>query len=129
MRPLPDSHEGNAFTYGNGGLNPALRPTSGRLRSRESVTHASAGGKHSTGPLPAQLSGRPEGEGEVYSSGEEREADEYTSSPEPYLSDMDDAADPGAEEGMTRRIRVRRGSEGYEIAPMRQWDAELGTDD
>lgn len=63
-----------------------------------------------------------------------------TDSPQQYLSDYDDSndghldqsslqnsADDDEEFGpaAARRVRVRRGSEGYEIAPVRRWDAEL----
>lgn len=89
------------------------------------------------GPLPPQLSGRPGAE-QGYSSGEERDEEDKAwrdtddeasrrSSPEPYLSDYDDEDDVDVEGAPARhrRVRVRRGSEGYEIAPTRRWDAEL----
>lgn len=89
------------------------------------------------GPLPPSLSGRPEAS-EGYSSGEDRDQEDKAwrdtddeasirSSPEPYLSDYDEEDDDDVEGGPARhrRVRVRRGSEGYEIAPTRRWDAEL----
>jgi hypothetical protein len=127
-----------------------LQPSSSRLRARTSSSNQDEEqeGGNSTGPLPASLSGRPPAED--YSSGEERDREDKhwttdsdedrsreNSSPEPYLSDFDDdsedngTGDRDAERGMarTRRVRVRRGSEGYEIAPRRDWGAELMNDD
>ena len=88
------------------------------------------------GPLPPQLSGRPTTE-ERYSSGEEREREDkqwttdddasLRSSPEPYLSDFDEEEGYEMERGLRRagEMRMRRGSEGFEIAPKARWDAEL----
>jgi hypothetical protein len=141
MRRLPYSSSASAFTYGNGDLNPALRPSSSlstnlRARKHSAETRDDLHGT-SAGPLPPQLSGRPGAE-EGYSSGEERDEEDKAwrdtddeasrrSSPEPYLSDYDDEDDVDVEGGPARhrRVRVRRGSEGYEIAPTRRWDAEL----
>lgn len=92
------------------------------------------------GPLPPQLSGRPGpgqyDEGVPNSAGAESgqwetetdsaDGKSYRSSPEPYCSDMDEEyEDPHVEDSLTGRVRVRRGSEGYEIAPKRRWDEEL----
>ncbi len=72
-----------------------------------------------------QQDGKPDVD-DIHSSGDERARDgdplyegsvgSRSSSPEPYLSDMDDEA-----EDPDRRVRVREGSEGYEIAPRRGW--------
>ncbi len=62
------------------------------------------------------------------SSGEERrrDSDRRSSSPEAYLSDMDDEVDEiQYEDDEDRRVRVRQGSEGYEVAPKRDWSAGL----
>lgn len=141
MRRLPYGSSASAFTYGNGDLNPALRPNSSlninlRARKHSAETRDDLHGT-SADPLPPQLSGRPRAE-EGYSSGEERDEEDKAwrdtddeastrSSPEPYLSDYDEEDDVDVEGGPARhrRVRVRRGSEGYEIAPTRRWDAEL----
>jgi len=142
MRRLPYSSSASAFTYGNGDLNPALRANSSshvnslRVRKLSAETRAELHGGI-PGPLPPQLSGRP-GPDEGYSSGEDRDQEDKAwrdtddegsmrSSPEPYLSDYDDEDGVDVEGGpaRNRRVRVRRGSEGYEIAPTRRWDAEL----
>lgn len=71
---------------------------------------------------------------QVYSSGSERDADDDEdishrgsgsgSSPEPYLSDYDDEDWGPLERGqrMPRQMRVRQGSEGYEVRPMGDWN-------
>jgi hypothetical protein len=98
---------GEAFTYGGSGLNPDLTPTNAK-------SHAALGVERE-GPQ---------------SSGDERDRDgseeegSRSSSPEFYLSDMDDDDVPlGARRGggMGSRVRVRQGSEGYEVAPRQPW--------
>jgi hypothetical protein len=106
-QPEPEYYKasGSAFVYGNDSFNPALKPTNSALRSRHNQTQ----------------------EGEVYSSGSERDNDDEpseSSSPEPYMSDYDydnsGALGPG--ERMPRHNRVRQGSEGYEVRPMGSWN-------
>ena len=105
-QPEPEYYKasGSAFVYGNDSFNPALRPTNSSLRSR-----------HQT-----------QGEGEVYSSGSERDNDELSesSSPEPHMSDYDYDNSGPLEHGerMPRHNRVRQGSEGYEFRPMGDWN-------
>ena len=109
------------------------------MRERKSSGDAIEPQSHSPpipGPLPPQLSGRPTAE-EGYSSGEEREREDkqwttdddasLRSSPEPYLSDFDEEEGYEMERGPRRagEMRMRRGSEGFEIAPKARWDAEL----
>ena len=72
-------------------------------------------------------------DGDIYSSGSERDADEDLhpgsersgSSPEPYLSDYDDEnwgpLERGERMARPREMRVRQGSEGYEVRPMGAW--------
>jgi hypothetical protein len=104
-QPEPEYYKasGSAFVYGNDSFNPALQPTNSALRSRHQRQ-----------------------EGEVYSSGSERDNDEpsESSSPEPYMSDYDyDNSGPlAAGERMPRHNRVRQGSEGYEVRPMGSWN-------
>jgi hypothetical protein len=104
-QPEPEYYKasGSAFVYGNDSFNPALKPTSSALRSRHQRQ-----------------------EGEVYSSGSERDNDEpsESSSPEPYMSDYDyDNSGPlAAGQRMPRHNRVRQGSEGYEVRPMGDWN-------
>ena len=106
-QPEPEYYKssGSAFVYGNDSFNPALRPSNSSLRSRHQIQ---------------------EGEGNVYSSGSERDNDELSesSSPEPYMSDYDyDNSGPLAlGERMPRHNRVRQGSEGYEVRPMGDWN-------
>jgi len=106
-QPEPEYYKasGSAFVYGNDSFNPALRPTNSSLRSRHQIQ---------------------EGEGEVYSSGSERDNDELSesSSPEPYMSDYDYDNSGPLEHGerMPRHNRVRQGSEGYEVRPMGDWN-------
>jgi hypothetical protein len=62
---------------------------------------------------------------DAYSSGEERDDSVGTSSsPERYLSDMDDSDDDPypRRTDRDRGVRVRRGSEGYEVAGMTSWN-------
>lgn len=116
--PGPEYYDqsGSAFVYGNESFNPALRPSNSSLRSRDHRHHRQA-----------------TQEGEVYSSGSERDNEEFpvegesvseSSSPEPYLSDYDqDNWGPVAHgERMPRYNRVRQGSEGYEVRPMGSWN-------
>jgi hypothetical protein len=154
-RRLPySSSSSSAFTYGNGDFNPALRPAGSSSRSRlrerkspgEAGEYSQAHESRIPGPLPPHLSGRPDPEEEC-SSGEEREREDKQwttddedgsltrSSPEPFLSDFDDdndddegdgrGGDKGVKVNPNGRVKVRRGSEGFEIAPKRRWDAEL----
>jgi palmitoyltransferase len=105
-QPGPEYYQasGSAFVYGNESFNPALKPTNS-LRSRH----------------PPQ-----EGEGEVYSSGSERDDEDVSesSSPEPYMSDYDhgNSGPLGQGERMPRYNQVRQGSEGYEVRPMGSWN-------
>jgi hypothetical protein len=112
------NQSGSAFVYGNESFNPALKPTNSSLRSRDHQRHHQ--NQHQ--------------EGEVYSSGSERDNEDdlgegsvsvsESSSPEPYLSDYDQdnygPVPPG--ERMPRYNRVREGSEGYEVRPMGSWN-------
>jgi hypothetical protein len=105
---------GNAFTFGGSALNPDLRPSNGTLRSRE---NSKGEEPHQGWVVEDQLS-----------SGEERDRDSVrrSSSPEAYLSDMDEEGDDiqyGDDDD--RRVRVRQGSEGYEVAPKRDWVADV----
>lgn len=120
MRPLPNPLD-NPFTYGTS-FNPALTPSNANLRSR---THASQTQDSANGETQEPVDVNEQIKQEVYSSGDERDNSfSAGSSPEPYLSDMDDSddePDPRPEdEG--RRVKVRRGSEGYEVAPIRSWN-------
>ena len=125
--PEPRYASSSAFVYGNDGLNPALRPTNGSLRAREQ--HRTRD-DHNTPPEGQE-------EGDIYSSGSERDADDDLhpgsdmgsgSSPEPYLSDYDDENWGPLERGermprpRPREMRVRQGSEGYEVRPMGDWN-------
>lgn len=130
--PEPRFASSSAFVYGNDGLNPALRPTNGSLRAREQRRLRSREGD---GQRHTQHEGHA-GEGDdIYSSGSERDADEDLhpgsdfgsgSSPEPYMSDYDDENWGPLERGermpRSREMRVRQGSEGYEVRPMGDWN-------
>lgn len=120
IRPLPNPLD-NPFTYGTS-FNPALTPSNATIRSRVHAAHtANTSSGDGTEPIdiPGQINE------DVYSSGEERDDSIGTSSsPERYLSDMDDSDDePYARpEDHDRSVRVRRGSEGYEVAAVTSWN-------
>lgn len=119
MRPLPNPLD-NPFTYGTS-FNPALAPSNASIRSRiHAAQTADRPNRETQDPVDADEQIDHEG----YSSGEERHDSFGGSSPERYLSDMDDS-DGGPYSGAEnddRRARVRRGSEGYEVVPMGSWD-------
>ncbi|ODN83420.1 hypothetical protein L202_01562 [Cryptococcus amylolentus CBS 6039] len=111
--PPRPSTASSPFTYGDG-FNPNLRP-SNALRSRAARDH-----EHSLDPNGPNHTFE-EGEGEeAYSSGEDRDNDSIrtSSSPEPYLSDYDEYNEGPLAPG-ERMTRVRRGSEGWEVMPVR----------
>ncbi|TYJ58112.1 hypothetical protein B9479_001208 [Cryptococcus floricola] len=111
--PPPRPSTASPFTYGDG-FNPNLRP-SNALRSRAARDH-----EHSLDPNDPNHTFE-EGEGEeAYSSGEDRDNDSIrtSSSPEPYLSDYDEYNEGPLAPG-ERMTRVRRGSEGWEVMPVR----------
>jgi hypothetical protein len=117
IRPLPNPTD-NPFTYGSS-FNPALQPSNSSLRSRSRTEHSEKG--LASPPHPHE--DRERTDQDIYSSGEDR--DDYRSSPEPYLSDMDDSDDAPLRSGgenSTRGVRVRRGSEGYEVAAVGSWN-------
>lgn len=127
----------SAFVYGNDVLNPALRPTNAAsLRSREH--HRRPHHRHTSSQA---LHEQEEGPGTpaYYSSGSERDNDNDSragSSPEPYLSDYDDDGWGPLERGERlprprphpMEMRVRQGSEGYEVRPMGDWNVVVDDD-
>lgn len=123
--PNPDPPRGNAsaFVYGNEGFNPALRPSSAALRARS---------RDSSHPQPQQPgdTGWDGVDGTITEYSEESDDASGSSSPERYLSDYDehDEGPMGAGERMAgSHMRVRRGSEGYEIrSGVAGWDVEAG---
>lgn len=123
--PNPDPPRGNAsaFVYGNEGFNPALRPSSAALRAR------SRDGPHPSSQRPG-VTGWNGGDGTITEYSEESDDASGSSSPERYLSDYDehDEGPLGAGERMAgSHMRVRRGSEGYEIrSGVAGWDVETG---
>ncbi|OWT41413.1 palmitoyltransferase PFA4 [Cryptococcus neoformans Bt1] len=116
--PPPIPAHASPFVYGNNGFNPNLRPTNS-LRARRSSTPRIDEDEYS------------HEQSRHYSSGDERDNGSISasSSPEPYLSDYDHYDEgpmyPG--ERMTTLVpRVRRGSEGWEVAPGGGWNAYAG---
>jgi palmitoyltransferase len=112
----PPPRDGSAFIYGEG-LNPNLRPTSGRRKQ----VRPTRGQEGTDGWASEHASG----------SGTSR-----GSSPEPYLSDYDDEnwgpkTAEDAQEEQLRRLegRVRRGSEGWEVRPSGAWNQVGGLRD
>lgn len=102
--PPPISSSSSAFIYGEGSLNPNLRPSNAALRQRTQAQMGSSSGS---------------------SSGSR------SSSPERYLSDYDDdnagPRDEAAErDDKARRMnsRMRRGSEGWEVRPTGGWNGQ-----
>lgn len=116
MRPSPNPTD-NPFTYGNS-FNPALQPSNSSLRSRSRAEH---GEKRLVSPAHS-TDHHERTDNDIYSSGEDR--DDYKSSPEPYLSDFDDSEDEPLQRGddYAHGVRVRRGSEGYEVAAVGSWN-------
>lgn len=127
--PPPIPANASPFIYGNNGFNPNLRPTNA-LRARRSST-----------PRIEDENVHSHDQDRHYSSGEERDygSNSASSSPEPYLSDYDHYGDGPMyprERMVAQGPRVRRGSEGWEVAPGGGWNAyaammdeEVGWDD
>lgn len=118
IRSLPDPGS-NPFTYGNS-FNPALTPSNAVLRSRsrrpESANSTARDLRH-----PVDVDGNHCEE--HYSSGEERDQCGEETSSDRYLSGTDDSADESfSEEGHDQRVRLRRGSEGYEVRALTSWN-------
>lgn len=94
--------DGDPFVYGGEGLNPALMKNHTRVRRRKYV---------------------PPWENAVNSDDEVADAtgsERSSSSPEPYLSDYDSDDVPLAYHA-SQSMRVRRGSEGWEVRPAPGW--------
>jgi len=110
--PPPPPSNASPFVYGNDGFNPSLRPSNSALRARHRHPHHS----------------QEDEQGDVYSSGSDREKDSSpsrSSSPERYLSDYDeDDWGPMDRSERTGRTRVRQGSEGWEVRPVAGWGVE-----
>ncbi len=117
----------SAFTYGEESFNPALRPTNGQLRSRNSDSSQHADRSHYENRPNANEYVSP-WHVEIGSDGEERRAgsDRSSSSPEPYLSDYDEE-NVGPLAPGERMSRVRRGSEGWEVKPNFAWNGQVAT--
>lgn len=120
IRPLPNPLD-NPFTYGNS-FNPALSPSNANIRSR---IHSTPRPDTMSQDMPEPIGEHEQISEDIYSSGDERDDSNGRSSPERYLSDMDDSEDEPClrEEGHDRRVRVRRGSEGYEVAAVTSWNS------
>lgn len=117
IRPLPDPTS-NPFTYGES-FNPALTPSNAVLRSRSrqptSANSTDTGLHHSVNGLDFRE--------EHYSSGEERDRCDEESSSDRYLSGTDDSADESfSGRAGNPHVRLRRGSEGYEVRAMTSWN-------
>jgi hypothetical protein len=118
IRPLPDPTS-NPFTYGES-FNPALTPSNAVLRSRSrqpaSPNSTDTGLHHSVNEHDIGK--------EHYSSGEERDRCGEESSSDRYLSGTDDSADESFSggEGSAGGVRLRRGSEGYEVRAITSWN-------
>lgn len=126
---------GDPFTYGGGGLNPALRPSNAhgqvrqRTREREEMPEIPQRRESLNGSsFPP--------ESEAYSSGDDRADDSIRgssssgrSSPVQWLSDFEDDDDDDDDVNDERRhrasVRVRRGSEGYEVRRNPVWSRDL----
>ncbi|EIW86996.1 zf-DHHC-domain-containing protein [Coniophora puteana RWD-64-598 SS2] len=93
---LPDS----PWTYANGGYNPSLAPSNARLRSNGAQRRQA--GASALPPYHPDYREDDDGQGT------------YADGPEIY---SDDSGDEVVAES-TNAIRVRRGSEGYEVRPM-----------
>ncbi|GHJ84634.1 hypothetical protein NliqN6_1036 [Naganishia liquefaciens] len=112
--PAPGS---NPFTYGES-FNPALTPSNAVLRSRRPRS-SNGGGLN----LDHTLDGENH-DGEHYSSGEERDHCEQDTSSDRYPSSIESDQENAIfdEEDHNRQVRLRRGSEGYEVRAMTTWD-------
>ena len=111
--PVPGS---NPFTYGES-INPALRPSNAVLRSRRqaSANDLRADLRH---PVDTEYHDQ-----EHHSSGEERDRCGGDIPSDIYLSDTDSSReDSDFEEDYGQRVRMRRGSEGYEVRAITSWD-------
>lgn len=120
IRPLPNPLD-NPFTYGTS-FNPALSPSNANIRSR---THAAQMADTSSADIQEPIDETQQINEDLYSSGEERDDSVgASSSPERYLSDMDDSDDNpySRRTDHDRGVRVRRGSEGYEVAGATSWN-------
>ncbi|OAX40056.1 zf-DHHC-domain-containing protein [Rhizopogon vinicolor AM-OR11-026] len=93
---LPDS----PWTYENGGVNPNLRPSSGTLRPVNGSRH-----KYTQDPVSALPPYHPD----------YKDPGVEAYPPRPYSPDSDLEY---SEEGYSGAVRVRRGSEGYEVRPI-----------
>lgn len=116
--PAPGS---NPFTYGES-INPALTPSNAVLRSRRPASANDLGAdlRH---PVDAEYRNQ-----EHYSSGEERDQCGGDISSDRYLSGTDSSRDDSVfEEDHGQRVRMRRGSEGYEVRAItsRDWMNQL----
>lgn len=101
------------WTYENGSLNPSLQPSSAGLRKTRRSKIMSKGAS----ALPPYHPDYREGE--------------YTPDPQ----DLPDNNDSSEDDDYTGRVRVRRGSEGYEVLPqgrddmLRRYLEEMGEED